>query len=212
MPVGTPKKLFKRPQKILLIQRLRRMKVLNAILLLNLKKQDAFQSSLESPSNSGSNSPRQLENDTRLRQGAQDLRSPSPKQVNSKHSPSRRMGSNGSNHIDLVNSLEIRQGNVNQVDLTEDDPDEMLLDQRSLHFPDVPTFPHSPLAAASRKRHRSNNQVPAEALLDRKSTELRRGDEDETLRRFRHAGLKGFANQQLTGRDPAEAKMIAQSK
>lgn len=172
------------------------------------RKQDVFEPSLESPSRSGSNSPRPLENYARLRQDPRDLRSPPPEQIGSSHSRSRRMNSNGSNH----KSLKIRQGNVNQVDLTKDEPDEMLLEEKSPSFPDVSTFTHSPLAAASRKRHRSNNHVPAETPLDRKTAEMRRGDEDKAPRRFRHAGVEVFASQQLTGRDPAEAKMIAQSK
>ncbi|QSZ33815.1 hypothetical protein DSL72_005387 [Monilinia vaccinii-corymbosi] len=177
------------------------------------RKHDASRS-LESPSHSGSNSARQLENNTRPRQDAQYISSPSPEQIDSKHSRSGRVGFNGHDCVDLISSAGRKKGNVSQVDLTEDDEDEMLLDRGSppSSFPDVSTIPPSPRVASSQNRDRSNNHESVKAPIDGKVAESRRWVEDKNIRRFRHTGVEGFANKQLAGRDPAETKMIAQSK
>ncbi|KAI9647303.1 hypothetical protein NHQ30_003687 [Ciborinia camelliae] len=150
---------------------------------------------LESPSHSGMNSPPPLENNVRSKQRSQDLCSSSSELDNSKVSRSKKTSFNNDDHVDLVSSAKRRKGNKSRVDLTEDDPDEMLLDQDNLAFPDVQQIPSSP-----------------SPLLARQDVKSRKEDGDKSRERFRHNGVEGFVNQPLSGRDPAEAKMIAQSK
>ncbi|ESZ93082.1 hypothetical protein SBOR_6512 [Sclerotinia borealis F-4128] len=166
--------------------------------------QDGIQA-LENPSHSvdthsGMNLPRRLNHSTKSRQCFQALRSPSPDLDNSRVSQSKKM-SFSSNHVDLVSSAKSEKRNDNRVDLTEDGHDEMLLDQTN--FPDVQEIPSSPLSAGSRERDQSSRQL----------THSGRKDGEKDPGRFRHPAAEKFVGQrQLSGRDPAEETMIAQSK
>ncbi|KAF7899258.1 uncharacterized protein EAF01_008471 [Botrytis porri] len=146
---------------------------------------------LESPSRSGMNSPRQLESDIKLRRNGTVLRSPSPEQ-------------RGSNLAKWTGS----KFNEDAVDLTSDDP--MLLDEPDDSFSKLQQFPPSPPVASSRKHDRPEIKTPAVTRFARQDTSSRTKAPAE---RFRDHAMEGFVNKKpLSGRDSAEAKMIAQCK
>ncbi|TGO25603.1 hypothetical protein BPAE_0076g00040 [Botrytis paeoniae] len=152
---------------------------------------DDYVQGLESPSRSGMNSPRQFESDIKLRPNGTVLRSPSPEQRSS--------------------NLAQRTGpkfNEDAVDLTGDDP--MLLDETDDSFSKLQRFPPSPPVASSRKHDRSKIKTPDMAQFARRNTSSGTKDPSE---RFHDRVMERFVNNKsLAGRDPAEAKMIAQYK
>ncbi|KAF5876252.1 putative ulp1 protease protein [Botrytis fragariae] len=152
---------------------------------------DDYVQGLESPSRSGMNSPRQSESDVKLRQNGTVLRSPSPEQRGSKLA--QRTGS---------------EFNEDAVDLTGDDP--MLLDESDDNFSKLQQFPPSPLVASSRKHDRSKIKTPDMAQFARRNTSS--GNIDPSERFHDHVMERFVNNKSLSGRDSAEAKMIAQYK
>ncbi|KAK6608446.1 sentrin-specific protease [Botrytis cinerea] len=145
---------------------------------------------LESPSRSGINSPRQLESDIQLRRNGTVLRSPSSEQRGSDLAPW-----TGSKF------------NENAVDLTGDDP--MPSDQPEDSFSNLEPFPPSPPAISLRKHDHSKTKTPVLANFARRNTS---SETKDSLKRFQDPAMENFLNNKsLTGRDPAEIKMIAQS-
>ncbi|KAM0163447.1 hypothetical protein ACHAQE_003232 [Botrytis cinerea] len=146
---------------------------------------------LESPSRSGINSPRQLESDIQLRRNGTVLRSPSSEQRGSDLAPW-----TGSKF------------NENAVDLTGDDP--MPSDQPEDSFSNLEPFPPSPPAISLRKHDHSKTKTPVLANFARRNTS---SETKDSLKRFQDPAMENFLNNKsLTGRDPAEIKMIAQCR
>ncbi|TGO55935.1 hypothetical protein BCON_0084g00030 [Botryotinia convoluta] len=152
---------------------------------------DDYVQGLESPSRSGMNSPRQLESDIKPRRNGTILRSPSPEQ-------------RGSNLAKWTGS----KFDEDAVDLTGDDP--MLLDETDDSFSKLQQFPPSPPVASSRKHDLSKIKTPDMAQFARRNTSS--GTKDPAERFHDHVMERFVNNKSLAGRDPAEAKMIAQYK